>query len=350
MDGILTLTHATERDVDLLLVEEFKCSPDFVRWLSVKVTKAMDSVIDFTLSDVIHSKRRTYNRREIDICLKLTLTSGRATFVLIENKLDTTEQFEQAESYRAEAALLVSSGEAESAYTVLVCPTQYARQYARFASKFDLSISYEEIFSFLAERARQPGELGARLQHRCEMLEQAITKSRRGYEVVPLPVIEQFNGKYVALALEKFPTLKPGAAMLKEGRPGESKTMIFSPEVLPSWDFLPQMRIVHQLREGNANVNFYGWGDHFTALAGTMGADLAGSPYRLVPTINKRANGKAGLMIVAETPSIDNVSGFDAQRADVLIGMKATEDLRAWIWAHQNTIKRWATVVAERRN
>src|SRR4051812_23274121 len=33
MDLMLTLTHATERDVDLLLVEEMRCSSSFVRWL-----------------------------------------------------------------------------------------------------------------------------------------------------------------------------------------------------------------------------------------------------------------------------------------------------------------------------
>src|SRR5690348_11719337 len=101
--------------------------------------------------------------------------------------------------------------------------------------------------------------------------------------------------------------------MLKAGRPGESKTMIFAPEVLPDWEFLPQTRLVHQLREGNANVNFCTWGDHFTALAATVGGDLAGTPYQPVPTINKRTNGRAGLMIVVETPAIDNESGFDAQ-------------------------------------
>ncbi len=142
--------------------------------------------------------------------------------------------------------------------------------------------------------------------------------------------------------------MKAGLSMLKEGRPGESKTMIFAPEVLPRWDFLPQMRIVHQLREGNANVNFYGWGDHFTALAGMMASDLAGTTYRPVPTVNKRANGKSGLMIVVETAPIDNLSGFDAQRDQILAGMKATDNLRAWIWSPQDATRRWAATVASR--
>jgi hypothetical protein len=348
MDNILTLTHATERDIDLLLVEELKCSTHFVSWLADKIAAITGIPIGMGSSDVTHSKRRTYNRREIDICLALKPANCLPTYFLIENKLDTSEQFQQAESYRAEADLLVQSGEARAAYTVLVCPDAYALEQTKFTSKFDAHISYEDVSNYLAERASQPGELGARLMHRHELLEQAITKSRRGYEAVPLPVIEQFNAKYVALAEKNYPALVAGPSMLKEGRPGESKTMIFAPATLPRWEFLPQMRIVHQLREGNANVNFYTWGDHFTALAGAMAADLADTPYRLVPTVNKRANGNSGLMIVVETPTIDNLSGFDAQQDLILVGMKATDDLRSWMWSHREVIQRWSTLVGNR--
>ncbi|HEY1615664.1 MAG TPA: hypothetical protein VGF97_18460 [Rhizomicrobium sp.] len=67
MDQILTLTHATERDVDLVLGEELKCSTDFVRWFANKIASMVSASIDFTASDVTHSKLRTHNRREIDI-------------------------------------------------------------------------------------------------------------------------------------------------------------------------------------------------------------------------------------------------------------------------------------------
>lgn len=134
--------------------------------------------------------------------------------------------------------------------------------------------------------------------------------------------------------------------MLKEGRPGESKTMIFAPGTLPDWEFLPQVRIVHQLREGNANVNFYTWGDHFHALAATVAADLARTPYRPVPTNNKRTNRRSGLMIVVGTPP---ETGFDAQRENILAGLKATDELRAWIWSHQSVVERWAAIVAAHR-
>jgi hypothetical protein len=346
VDEILTLTHATERDVDLILVEELKCSIEFVRWLCDRVSQAVGRAIEFDSSEVLHSRRRIHNRREIDIELKLSGTSV-PSFILIENKLDTAEQFRQAESYSEEAQVLVNSGQASLALTVLVCPRDYA--YAnQFASKFNCCVSYEQIISFLEQRiSREAGEIAARLKHRRNLLQQALTKARRGYEAVPMPQIEAFNDKYVALMSEARVPLIPGPTMLKEGRPGESKTMIFASETLPKWQFLPQTRIVHQLREGNVNINFYTWGNHFAHLAVLMAPALAGTPYRPMPTINKRARGNSGLMIVVDTPPIDNLLGFDAQRDEILVGIRKAVDLRRWFLGAKDTIEACSRKVAE---
>ena len=51
---------------------------------------------------------------------------------------------------------------------------------------------------------------------------------------------------------------------------------------------------------------------------------------------------------VQESWWLDNLSGFDAQRDLVLVGMKATDDLRTWIWSHREAIQRWSTLVGNR--
>ncbi|MGZ8362949.1 MAG: hypothetical protein ACXW3D_03725 [Caulobacteraceae bacterium] len=343
MDEVLTLTHATERDVDLILVEELKCSPPFVRWFVQQVGTKVGRQLDCETCRVTHSKRRTYNRREIDITLEV-VSSGRRAVFLIENKLDTSEQPRQAESYREEADLLVSQG-AEAAFTVLVCPTAYAQSASRFAEKFDCVVAYEAVADFLAFRASQEsGELADRLRHRRELVSQAITKARRGYEAVPLAEIERFNVRYVALLTEMGVDLPPGPSMLEPDRPGESKTMIFAPEALPKWSFLPQTRLVHQLREGNANINFYKWGNHFSHLAGAIAPALVGTSYRIATTGNKRVGGNSGLMIVVDTPSIDNLKGFDAQKDAIQEGIRRTAELKAWFSRNKSVIEDWANL------
>lgn len=346
IETMLTLTHATERDVDLLLVEELKCSTDFVRWLVNRVDANLESRFLWTGSRVAHSKRRLHNRREIDITLELEL-SGRRTVILIENKLDTDPQLRQAESYLEECDALLSSGEAEAAYSLLVAPQAYLSRASAFCSKFSSFITYEEISRYLGNRANEKsGELRERLIHRQEMMSQAITKARRGYAAVPMPQIEAFNAKYVSLLRTSGLNLEPGQSMLKVDRPGESKTMIFAPAALPNWPFLPQMRFVHQLREGNANINFYGWGGLFSHLAAVMAPDLRGTPYRAVPTVNKRVGGNSSLMLVADTPPVDNLLSFEDQQEQILEGARITARLRDWFVQNRAAVQRWAQVAA----
>lgn len=347
MDDFLTLTHATERDVDLLLIEELKCSRDFVAWFCAFVGQRLGASIFYENSSVAHSKRRIHNRREIDITLTVRGRDKQIIF-LIENKLDTGAQPFQAESYREEAAELCRSRQADIVYSILVAPSAYILSSGDFSSKFDCSITYEVISEFFDERANVlGGELGDRIRYRKELLLQAITKARRGYQAVPMAEIEAFNAKYVTLLKATGIELVPGPSMLREGRPGESKTMIFAPTALPKWSFLPQTRLVHQLREGNANINFYGWGMHFSHLAMLLAPALAGTNYRPVPTINKRAGGNSGLMIVADTPIVDNIRGFDAQREEILAGMQTTIALQSWFSANRSAIEACAAKVSE---
>jgi len=343
-DQILTLSHATERDIDLLLVEEFRCSKAFREQFISEISTFRDVSLTHINGHVTHSRRRMHSRREIDILLEIDGLEGRYA-ILIENKLDTAEQPEQGESYRLEAMAL-SSGDFDFALTVLVCPEAYREKSAAFADKFDAVVTYERLRDMLMERAaREKGELGARLNYRTALLQQAIEKGRRGYQAVPLAAIGNFTRAYVALLRELRIALPPGPSMLKDA-PAESKTMIFAPSALPQWDFLPRTRLVHQLREGNANICLYGWGDYFSRLASEIAPALAGTPYRLVPTINKRSNGRAGLMIVIDTPPIDNLADFDAQRERIAEGMRATASLAEWFSHRHSESQLWASRVA----
>ncbi|NLR99916.1 hypothetical protein HGP17_24095 [Rhizobium sp. P38BS-XIX] len=341
-DTFLTLTHATERDIDLLLIEELQCSTEFVKWL---VGRVSNDVVE--RSSVAHSKRRIHNRREIDITLIVERQAGQ-TVCLIENKLDTLEQPRQAESYKEEARALISEGKARAVHTILICPRQYAEAASTFAGKFDHVIAYEDVADFLSLRASEvSGELRARLLHRRSLMDQAITKARRGYEAVGLVDIDRFLEKYVGMLRQEKIPLEPGPSMLRNGRPGESRTMIFDSSALPKWSFLPQTRLVHQLREANANINFYGWGDHLSEVAGEIAADLKNTGYRLVPTVNKRVGGKSGLMIVASTPTIDSLASFEDQRDAIVEGAKITARLKEWIWSNEEILYRWGQLFGE---
>ena len=73
MNDIPVLTHATERDIDLLLVEEFAASPLFAR--AVLGAIGLDH-LGFIRATVLHSVRRLHSRREIDISVRVQTQAG----------------------------------------------------------------------------------------------------------------------------------------------------------------------------------------------------------------------------------------------------------------------------------
>lgn len=346
-DDVLTLTHATERDIDLLLVEEIECGVAFLTYLVGEVFNRELEALGYASHRVLHSSRRMHNRREIDITVEVTLRGDAPIILLIENKLDAAEQVDQASSYEEECRQLEATGSASIAKTILIRPEHYGRTNPAFDAGFDHCISYEAIGAFLADRANLlGGELALRLAHRARLMDQAVTKSRRGYRQVPLPVISDFNASYVALCRSDFPALKPGPAMLKAGSPGESVTMIFAPETLPRWPHLPQMRLVHQLREGNANLSFYGWGDHFADLVTPLSLALKGTGFRAIPTVNKRKAGRSGLMVVAMTPPVSNQRPFGEQREAITEGLQQADALRRWLGESRELTEALSAIVS----
>lgn len=344
MNDIPVLTHATERDIDLLLVEEFAASQDFTQ----RILKSIGLVdLGFKCATVMHSVRRIHSRREIDISVQVDTNDG-SVLLLIENKLDTSEQPRQAESYRDEAK------EQERNYdlvlTILVCPSEYHATNARFASGFDRVITYEELARFFEERVSiETGELAARLEHRRRMIWQAIEKQRRGYTQVIHPAKREFSERYVVLLSQIAPELIPGPSMLRESA-AESVTMIFASQTLPKWPFLPKMRIVHQLREANANINFYTWGDYYNELVAKISVDLAQTGIRAIPSVNKRKGGRAGLMLVVSTPPLDHFAPFDDQIEAVRDGINSTRALRNWFVSNERIVRQWASIVPSDQN
>jgi len=341
LNDIPVLTHATERDIDLLLVEEFAASPRF----AATILKAIGlGNLGFLRASVLHSVRRVYSRREIDISVRIETKTG-DILLLVENKLDASEQPRQAESYQAEAC--EQAVRYQQVRTILVCPKEYRTEHAHFARGFDHVISYETLAGYFETLADSgTGELAARLSHRGRIMRQAIEKQRRGYTQVIHPAKRQFTERYVALAKKIAPELIPGPSMLRESA-ADSVTMIFAPETLPKWPFLPQMRIVHQLREANANISFYTWGDYFNALAAKVSADLSGTAMRAIPTVNKRKGGRSGMMLVVLTPQVDHFRPFEEQIEAVREGILATRALHAWFLAHRDVVRSWAALVPE---
>lgn len=349
---IPTLTHATERDIDLLLVEELYASPSFTSWMASRA--GLSCAI--AGSTVLHSKRRTRSRREIDIFVDLRHPDGTRSALLIENKLDASEQPDQAESYREEMDRIADDYAA--ARMAIVCPSDYDRQCRIFTGKFDAVITYESLAGYFAQVSHTlSGEAAARLRFRHDILQQAIHKHRRGYTAIPNEIIGDFNAQYVALLAEVMPAIVPGKSMLKPANPDESTSMIFdaaaSLAALP--DDLRPTRFAHELGRGKAHranyvaVTFGGWGAALQMIKSHLEEDAAaiGATFSAKPPTKTRPN--PGLVMACPTLAVDNMGDFTAQTDLIVAGIERAGELRSWLLTNTATLRKWKALVDEQK-
>ena len=348
---IPTFTHATERDIDVLLVEELEASDDFLRWTAERA--GWNGII--ASSRVLHSKRRTRNRREIDIHIEIKPANGnKPAVLLIENKLDASEQPDQAESYREELERI--QGDCSFAAMLLVCPAAYKELHHEFAEKFDAVICYEDVIHFLKSRIDSvSGEAQKRLQFRCKLFEQALNKYRRGYTPVPNEVIGNFNERYVALLARMAPSIYPGATMLKPANPDESVSMIF--DQARSLAFLPDdirpRRFAHEFgknedhRANYVAVTFQGWGIAFNEMKEQLYSDTKDYGFEFSAKKPNKNRPNPGLVMSLETCPVNNQADFDSQQPYVEMGIRSALRLQNWLKNNQTILKKWSMLAAQ---
>ncbi|OAH43794.1 hypothetical protein AX777_18435 [Sphingobium yanoikuyae] len=349
---ILTLTHATERDIDLLLVEELYASPRFVNWMCARagVPQRIAS------ATVLHSKRRTRSRREIDIFVDLRLAGDGRCALLIENKLDATEQPDQAESYRDELARVAS--DYPGARMIIVCPEAYAGAHRAFSDKFDAIVTYEDLVAYFdATTVASDGEAAARSRFRRDILDQAINKHRRGYTPIPNEQVGDFNARYVALLAATEPGIVPGKSMLKPANPDESTSMIFDhgaslaalpPELRPT-------RFAHELGRGQEHranyvaVTFGGWGVALDALREVIERDLTALSVSVSAKPATKVRPNPGLTVSSPTPAVDNQREFVQQAPLLTAGIRRAAELRDWLHSNLHTVRSWKAIADQHR-
>ena len=349
---IPTLTHATERDIDLLLVEELFSSRDFVMWMAMRAGISKP-ILQW---DVKHSKRRTRSRREIDIFIDIIHNDKTRTALLIENKIDAQEQPDQAESYRKELDVL--SLNYDTMAMIIVCPEGYGVQHHQFTSKFDVCLTYETIQSWFVEASKEAGdEAVLRYRFRAELFDQAIHKHRRGYTPIPDNVVGDFNSKYVKMLAELAPQIIPGNSMLKPANPRESTSMIFNQNNtladIPK-EIRPR-RFAHELGRGSekrANyvaVTFADWGAYLPALQARMQADTAEIKAYFSAKKPNKNRPNPGLVMSIATEPVDNQGSFPAQQEELAVGIETVVTLQKWLIENVSILQSWKALVDEQK-
>ena len=128
--------NLTESDIDLLLLEEFAVSRDFLTWFCSQAG-VQDAVLEGARRNVMDADG------ESDIVLWVG-AGGQQMVVLIENKIDAPEQESQDERYHVRGRRLAETAGADRYVTVICAPGRYLDGLPS-GSAYQHQVSYEDI-------------------------------------------------------------------------------------------------------------------------------------------------------------------------------------------------------------
>ena len=175
------LASVEERDIDLLLMEEFHISDDFVAWFCGEI--GLDGV---SAAGAWHSVSETDG--ETDLLLRV-FKDGRRIGILIEDKIGAPEQDRQDERYHLRGIRSREAGKFDDYITVMCAPERYLAALSP-DSAYQHRLSYERIANWFGTQQ------GRRAEWRHHIMLEAIEQGRRGYTMKVSAANTAFHFEY----------------------------------------------------------------------------------------------------------------------------------------------------------
>lgn len=186
-----------ERDIDLLLAEEFSVCPAFADWFKSKTKFAAEEAV---IADVHVSK--SDNLGESDLIALFKRIDGKCFALMIEDKVDAPLQPDQASRYRLRAERMIKAGECFD-YAVALCGPRFYLENVNNLAEFDVKIAFEDLAEWFRQSAPSKREL-----YRAQFLETAATRRANNWVREIDEVTESFWAAAYDLAVREFPILE----------------------------------------------------------------------------------------------------------------------------------------------
>jgi len=292
-----------ERDVDLLLLEEFHVSKEFQGWFAERVFGSEGRAYRF--KDAWHSVSDP-KWGESDLLVTYESQPRAVVAILLENKIDAVCQPEQALRYQKRGEVGVQERRWMAFRTCIVAPRKYIESGAG-TEGYQAMVTYEDLLDFFLSF----GESDRRYQYRARLVREAIEQSRRGYTRVPHEDVTQFWQRYWELLRCEFSELSMNA-----------------PKDVPFNSDWPRLRtrgargspqVVHKLRQGYVDLELPSKGERVQDIREKNVSVL--DPDMIVEQTGKSAS------IRVSVPSIDRLGTFDNQIEAVRAGLRAAQRL-----------------------
>ncbi len=175
------LANVQERDVDLLLMEEFHVDAGFVEWFCDRV-----GVPGARFDGAWHSV--TDVDGETDLLLRVVAGAERVG-VLVENKISAPAQERQDERYHLRAARAQNAGRFDR-FVVCICAPRAYLDGMVGVSAYQAQLAYEDVAGWYARSD------DARSRWRRAIVEEAVAQGRRGYRMIVNDTVSRFHMEF----------------------------------------------------------------------------------------------------------------------------------------------------------
>lgn len=224
-----------ESEIDYLVVEELFSSSKFQKWLLNRLN--INNHFEFI------GAWKSFNGRygECDVAIKFKL-ENKIIIILIENKIYSSEQPNQAQRYYKTGKDLIENTDVDNFITCLLCPKIYFKEDAPM-NTYEFQIFYEELFDFFNSDGNEKDN---RISFKKIVIQNGIDRARTKYQRFTDENTNRFYEFYEENARNKFPELeykKP-----KEVASG-NYWIRFNPKIFPA-----KTTIVHKAKEGYVDL------------------------------------------------------------------------------------------------
>lgn len=317
----LHIPGVNERDVDLLMLEEFISTKSFGYWFLSQLFGD-----DCSLGECVSAVRSvTQSNGESDLEVEYLAEDGIKTLVLIENKVGAGLQPLQAERYMERGDDYISRQRCNAFYTVIVAPDRYFAS-AGQTKGFHFRVGYEALRSWF-ERAES---LGARRSYKVALLSSAIEKATLGYQPVADAPVTHFWQEYWRLCSTLAPELEMNAP---DAKPARSGFISMRPPALKSLG----ADIVHKVNKGRVDLQLRGLGEHVNTVRAALGTFLE------TDMTIERAEKSAVVRVLL--PKMSTVNDFSSQEPTARSGIHTAQRMLRWSLKHRDVIVELRRVV-----
>ena len=242
--------------------------------------------------------------------LEITFQSKDKKFykLLIENKVNASFQKDQKERYTLRGNNYIKLNKIIAFATILIAPQSFHNDNNK---GFDFRINYEDILKYFKDNEN----LGNRKNYKILLLQSAIEKGTRGYQMDADKSVSDFWKDYWKLSLDiakEFNMEQP------DHKPSSASFIYFRHNnILPS-----NIDLVHKLTHGYFDLQFQKMGDKLDEME-IKYSQLLTKDMNIV-----KANKSASIRI--EIPRLSLADSVESQKKKVIQGMNKGKELLKW--------------------